>query len=751
MILWHMHQPYYKDLVEDRYLMPWVRLHTLKDYYGMVAMLREFPDVHVTFNLVPSLVAQILDYANGAAHGDAFDLAFKSGLTQDEKSKLVKYAFQINHENLLRRYPRFSELFDRAKGSGTEPQVEPISTPQEILDLQALSQLAWFDEIYLAGDPEIRALMAKQHGYTDDDKARIYAKEMELFQVTLEEYKIAAARGQIEISTSPFYHPILPLLCDTQAGADSTPGLPLPRLRFRHPEDARGQLRAAAALCEKVFGKKPVGLWPSEGSVSSESLRIAAEEGFKWAATDEGVLGRSLRTFFHHNPDGTVQDAGRLYTPYRFATGEESIALFFRDHPISDLIGFVYSRMDPEAAARDLIQRIRVAAGSSGRQNPVVSIILDGENAWEYYPGNGREFLKRLYSLLSSESDIQTMTPREILTEIEPEPLLYLTPGSWIQANFNVWIGAEEDNRAWDLLSQARNFFALNEHKPGLDPRNVELARQELWIAEGSDWCWWYGPEHSTANDEAFDALYRKHLSNIYRLLGGQAPDDLVRPIKRPRTEGYNIPPTDFISPSIDGRETTYFEWLGAGVYMPDARSGSIHGPGSYIKELFYGQNDTHIYLRFDFQDEFRQKRRDFQARVNFAGERQTRLYVSVSNNAVERVELWQGDRMVDLPGLNGGSRGAQAPMGNDGAKAAPPANGNESGHATPADLHAQPSVTAAFDSILEIGIARSLLGIDPSHSPSVQVSLWVDQLPVQALPNEGWLTLEVAEGLLSW
>lgn len=751
MILWHMHQPYYKDLVEDRYLMPWVRLHTLKDYYGMVAMLKEFPDVHVTFNLVPSLIAQILDYANGTAHGDAFDLAFKSSLTQDEKSKLVKYAFQINHENLLRRYPRFWELFERAKGSGTEPQAEPISTPQEILDLQALSQLAWFDEIYLAEDQEIRALVAKQHGYTEEDKARIYAKEMELFQVTLEEYKMAATRGQIEISTSPFYHPILPLLCDTQAGADSTPGLLLPRLRFRHPEDARGQLREAAALCEKVFGKRPIGLWPSEGSVSSESLRIAAEQGFRWAATDEGVLGRSLRTFFHHNPDGTVQDAGRLYAPYRLSTGDSSISLFFRDHPISDLIGFVYSRMDPEAAARDLIHRIRVAAGSSGRQNPVVSIILDGENAWEYYPGNGREFLKRFYGLLASEPDIQTMTPSEILTEIEPEPLPHITPGSWIHANFNVWVGAEEDNRAWDLLSEARDFFSQNEHKPGLDPQNIELARQELWIAEGSDWCWWYGPEHSTANDEAFDALYRKHLSNIYRLLGGQAPDELVRPIKRPRAGGYNIPPTDFISPVIDGRETTYFEWLGAGVYMPDARSGSIHGPGGYIKELFYGHNDTHIYLRFDFQDGFRQKRRDFQARVNFATERQTRFYVSVSNNTVERVELWHGDRMVDLPGLNCGSRGAQVPTGNDGAKPVPPANGNEGGHATPADLRAEPSVIAAFDSVLEICIARSLLRIDPSHPPSVQVSLWVDQLPVQALPNEGWLTIEVAEGLLSW
>ncbi len=733
MILWHMHQPYYKDLVEDRYLMPWVRLHTLKDYYGMVAMLREFPSVRVTFNLVPSLISQILDYANDTAREEAYDLAFKpaSNLSPSEKEKLVKYAFQINPENLLSRYPRFSELFERSKGGGTEPGVEPISGPQELLDLQVLSQVAWFDEIYLNGDPEIRALVAKQHGYTEEDKIQLRAKEVELCKVTLEEYRAASERGQIEISTSPFYHPILPLLCDTQAGADSTPGLPLPRRRFRHPEDARGQLREAVALCQKTFGRKPAGLWPSEGSVSMESLRIAAEEGFAWAGTDEGVLGRSIHTFFHRNPDGTVQDGARLYAPYRLAAGAGSIALFFRDHPISDLVAFVYSRMDPVAAAHDLLSRIRAAARSSASQSPVVSVILDGENAWEYYPGNGREFLKRFYSLLASEPDIQTMTPSEILGVSEPEPLPNLTPGSWIHANFNVWIGAEEDNRAWDLLSDARDFFSENAGQPGLDPKRVELARQELWIAEGSDWCWWYGPEHSTANDEEFDDLYRKHLSNIYRLLGGEAPDELVIPIKRPRTAGYNIPPTDFISPVVDGRETTYFEWLGAGVYMPDARSGSIHGPGGYIKQLFYGHNDTHIYLRFDLKEEFIAQRRDFQIRVNFAGERQTRLYVSVSSNVLNRVELWQNDKMINTP------------------SGADPADGSSTGSS--ASLLTNAPVRAAYQNILELSLEFELLGLDSHHAASTQVSFWVDQLPVQALPREGWLTLEMAEDLLSW
>ncbi len=717
MILWHMHQPYYKDLVEDRYSMPWVRLHALKDYYGMVAMLREFPNLHMTFNVVPSLVAQLLDYASDTAHEEAYELAFKpaSNLSAEEKQKLVKYSFQINHEHLMSRYPRFRQLFERAKGPDGEPSAGPISTPQELLDLQVLSQVAWFDEIFLAGDPEIRSLAAKQHGYTEEDKRRLREKEISVFKMVLEEYARASERGQIEISTSPFYHPILPLICDTQAGAESTPGLPLPRFRFRHPEDATAQLREAMRLHEKTFGQKPAGLWPSEGSVSAETLGLAAEEGFVWAATDEGVLGRSIHAFFHRHPDGAVEDGNRLYQPYRFATDGGPIALFFRDHHLSDLLAFVYSRMDPEAAAHDLVERIRAAGRSVSGRPAVVSLILDGENAWEYYSGNGREFLKRFYGLIASDGEIQAMTPTEILRSVTPEALPSLTPGSWIHANFNVWIGAEEDNRAWDLLSGARDFLARAAAQPDQDQDRVALARQELWIAEGSDWCWWYGPEHSTANDEEFDDLYRKHLGNIYRLLGGEPPDELALPIKRPRTAGYNVPPSDLISPVIDGRETTYFEWLGAGVYMPDARSGSIHAPTDCIKELFYGYSDTGVFLRLDLKPDFIARTGDFQIRVNLSGKSRARLTATVAQHALQQVEIWKGGESL--------------------ASAAPSTAG----------------VKIAYRQIFEMGIDKEILGLEPEERISVQVSLWVNQLPVQVVPRAGWLTLEIAEGLLSW
>ncbi|MGH9433080.1 MAG: glycoside hydrolase family 57 protein [Terriglobia bacterium] len=718
MLLWHMHQPYYKDIVEDRYAMPWVRMHTLKDYFGMVAMLEDFPGVHVTFNLVPSLVAQIEDYAHDRAHETAYELAFKAAaqLTAEERELMVANAFQVNRDNLLNRYPRFRELYEKAVAKDGEPVARRLTGLQDILDLQLLSQLAWFDEIYLATDPKVAALVARQRGYSEADKRMLREKEMELFGRTLVEYRRAAERGQIELSTSPFYHPILPLLCDSDSGAESHPGLRLPRRRFLHPEDARAQLRAAVELHQRVLGTTPRGLWPSEGSVSEEVLRIAAEEGFKWAATDEGVLGRSLQMGFHRNGDGTVQGGYELYRPHRFSAAGQPVNLFFRDHELSDLIGFVYSRMDPHAAANDLFHRIRNAGRSRGEENAVVSVILDGENAWEYYWQNGREFLKSFYGILASQDEVRAVTASEALGLASPGELPRVIPGSWINANFDVWIGADEDNRAWDLLGEARDFFAAHAGNPNLKLQQVELARQELWVAEGSDWCWWYGPEHSTANDEEFDQLFRKHLSNIYRLLGGATPDELAGPIKQPRTiTGLNVAPTAFVRPTLDGRVTTYFEWLGSGVYSPDDRSGSLHGAAQHIQAVYYGYNENAVFLRVDPKEAFVGERPEFDIRVNFDGGQPARLHAAIRQGALAEVGFWRRDRPMKIP--------------------------DETGQL----------LRVAYGSIFEAGIDYTLLQLKPGEKTRMQVSLWVNELPIQVVPREGWLSLELTEDLVSW
>ena len=716
MLLWHMHQPFYKDLAEGTYTMPWVRLHALKDYYGMVAVLRDFPSIHATFNLVPSLVLQIEDYARDTAREPVYDVAFKpvSSMTAADREALLASAFQINHENLLRRYPRFLELWEKVQKSGMATAAK-VFTPQEIVDLQVLSQVAWFDEIFLKGDRDVVPLVKRERTYRESDKALVRTKEIELFNMTLDAYRKAAERGQIEISTSPFYHPILPLLCDTAIAQESHPGVKLPRRRFRHPEDAREQLRAAVALHERVFGRRPQGLWPSEGSVSDEVLRLAAEEGFIWAATDEGVLGRSRQMGFYRRGDGTLQGGEELYRPHTFDAGGKPISLFFRDHQLSDLIGFVYSRMDPQAAAADLYQRIKAAGRSTGQRPAVVSVILDGENAWEYYPGNGRDFLKAFYGRIAADPDLRAVTASEALKVTEQGALSHVVPGSWISANFDVWIGAEEDNRAWDLLSEAREFYALHADSPKVKPENLPLARQELWIAEGSDWNWWYGPEHTTANDEEFDLLYRKHLSNIYRLLGGSPTDELAVPIKSPRVHALTVAPSAQISPKIDGRITTYFEWLGAGLCQPDYRSGSMHGVAQLVEALYYGYSEKAVYLRVDVGETFMHDHPDFEIRVNVDGESLTRLHAAIGAAGVKTVEFWKGGESMLVP------------------------------------LGTGEQVQVAFDKVFELQLDYTILGIMPHERVRLQVSIWKDGLPLQVLPQEGWLILELTEDLTSW
>src|SRR5438105_7312048 len=342
--LWHMHQPFYKDLVSGEYRLPWVRLHALKDYYGMVKLLDEFPNVHQTFNLVPSLIAQIQDYVSGSADDPFLQVAAKprKDLTPEERRFALQYLFQANPLHMIGRYPRYRELWERFRGSGNTPErAEKYFQHQDFTDLQVLSQIAWFDEFFLE-DPEIAKLVRKERNYTLEDQRFVMKREREVLGQVLPAHAAAAQKGSIEISTSPFYHPILPLLCDTNTGAVSSSGLPLPQNRFRHPEDARDQIARGLDLHEKVFGLRPRGLWPSEGSVSDETIAIAHSLGVRWMATDEGILGRSTGLFFARDGDGRLANhlAEELYTIYRYENGPTSMHLLFRDHTISALIGF---------------------------------------------------------------------------------------------------------------------------------------------------------------------------------------------------------------------------------------------------------------------------------------------------------------------------------------------------------------------------------------------------------------------------
>src|SRR3982074_3526916 len=659
-VLWHQHQPFYKDLVAGLYRLPWTRLHALKDYYGMVKLLDEFPQVHQTFNLVPSLITQIQDYVSGGAQDPFLQIASKPAkdLTPEERRFALQYLFQANPVNVIGRYPRYRELWEKFRGAGDSPErAEKYFQPQDFTDLQVLSQIGWFDEYFLA-EPDVAELIRKGRNYTLEDQRFVIARERELLGRVLPVHAEAAKKGLIEISTSPFYHPILPLVCDTQVGAVSSPGLPLPQNRYRHPEDAREQLLRGLDLHEKVFGMRPQGVWPSEGSVSEETLAIAHRLGVQWMATDEGVLGRSLGTNFPRDGNGYLNSEGahRLYTIYRYENADTRMNLLFRDHTLSDLIGFVYSGMPPQDAANNLIHKIKESAQPvlANGQDAVVSIILDGENAWEYYPRSGREFLRRFYDALQSDPGIEAVTVTEAIARHKNvSPLKSLVPGSWINANFNVWIGAPEDNKAWDYLYHARNFY--EQAAPRATEKQRKLAYEEILIAEGSDWNWWYGPEHHSANDRDFDELYRKHLSNVYQALGGVPPDYLSQPIIGGEVRPSFTPQTAYIHPRITGDKVRYFEWMGAAVYTSDHRAGAMHGKQFLLDSVHAGIDSTRVYGRMDFKGKVPDK--DFDVVVNLeswaSGQPRPRRSLRLEAMVQEKmIREWKLESAAEEPAL---------------------------------------------------------------------------------------------------
>ncbi len=736
-VLWHQHQPFYKDLVTGEYRLPWVRLHALKDYYGMVKLLDEFPNVHQTFNLVPSLITQIQDYVAGTAHDPFLKVAAAPAkdLTPDERRFALQYLFQANPVNMIGRYPRYHELWERFRGAGDSPErADKYFQPQDFTDLQVLSQIAWFDEFFLE-EPEIAALIKKGRGFSLEDQSFVIARQRALVGEVLPAHAAAAQQGRIEISTSPFYHPILPLVCDTNMGGVSTPGLPLPQNRFRHPEDAREQLVRGLELHQQVFGVRPVGVWPSEGSVSEEALTIAQSLGVKWMATDEGVLGRSLGINFGRDGEGRLpaQIAEKLYTIHRFENGSTEMHLIFRDHTISDLVGFVYSGMPPQDAANHLVHNIRQAAQpvlDQGR-DAVVSVILDGENAWEYYPRSGREFLRRVYERLQSEPGIEAVTVSEaIARHHDYGKLTSLVPGSWINANFNVWIGAPEDNRSWDYLYHARNFYA--EMSPRAGEVQRKLAFEELLIAEGSDWNWWYGPEHHSANDREFDALYRKHLSNVYQALGATAPDYLAQPISGGETRPEFTPQTYYIHPRITGDMVRYFEWMGAAVYTADRRAGAMHGKQFLVDSVYAGIDDANVYGRLDF-----------------AGKPPTMDFDLVVN-----LESWAADSQrprralrVDIHVEAGKTRSWQVTSPGE---ERPIASSDRLAEEVKIALSRNFEFQLPLNWLLAKPLASSI--INPGDKAALPVttllrlrfSIWQNRLPVDALPLEGWIELRL-------
>lgn len=589
--LWHMHQPYYADPQSRSAVLPWVRLHGTRSYYDMASLLEDFPRVRATFNLVPSLLLQIQQYNEGTLD-DSFREATRipaADLEPRHRLFLLRTFFFANWETMVDPYPRYRELLERRgrnpRPGEVESRLEEFST-RDYRDLQVWFNLTWMGFRARRRIPEIGALIEKGEGFSEEDKRLVLEAQARILSEVLPLYRSLSERGQIEITASPFYHPILPLLIDTGCARRALPNLPLPE-PFRNPEDARAQIRKALEFHAALFGRPPRGIWPSEGSVCPELIPILADAGVQWTATDEEILIHSL---------GGAYRFESLYQPYRASHEGREVAMVFRDKTLSNLISFSYSRRPSGEAAAELRHHLLGIQGRLGRPG-LCTVILDGENPWEYYPGGGEEFLRRTYDFLSETMSSTTIggyleqhSPRERLSR--------LFTGSWISHNFDIWIGAPEENTAWELLSRARQEVAQRQPESSND--RFAQAWEEIYRAEGSDWFWWFGDDFHSDQKADFDRLFRLHLQNAYRLAGADPPAALQIPVLRREAAALDQARSAFITPFVNGTETHYYEWRGAIRFDPATASGTMATGSQAVKTLYYGQDRENFYLRFD-------------------------------------------------------------------------------------------------------------------------------------------------------
>lgn len=579
-LMWHQHQPYYPDDVAGENPMPWVRLHGTKDYLGMALHLEEVPEFRCTINLVPSLLLQIQAYVDGATDQHLrVSRAAADGLSHADAIYLLDHFFMANPDAMIRPYPRYQELyFQRGLGVETSEQALHRFRERDLRDLQVWSNLTWMHPILFEKDPELAEFRAKGRRYTEEEKGWLLDKQRELLGRIIPLHKTLAERGQVELTTTPFYHPILPLLFNKRLAREAMPDVNLPAFKEGYVEDAEVHVSRAVAQHKAIFGEKPKGMWPSEGSVCQAMIPLLAKHGIEWIATDEEILGCSLNGKVGRDGRGHVRHPELLYRPWKAVEGGDEIALVFRDHSMSDQVGFHYQRSPGGVAAADFLGKLH-SIGDACRQNPstLVPVILDGENCWEYFPDGGVSFLRSLYQGAARDSRVRPVTVGEYLAEHPPvDTLPRLFAGSWISHNFAIWIGHPEDNRAWDALHQTRAFLVKESESDRHDKKTLARAWDEIYIAEGSDWFWWYGDDHSSALDALFDHLFRKHLRNVYTLLTADPPGSLFTPISlgvphRP----INSQPNSFLNVKVDGR-STYFEWINAAHYVCGNERGTM-------------------------------------------------------------------------------------------------------------------------------------------------------------------------------
>ena len=698
--LWHLHQPEYRDPQTGQPILPWVRQHASRAYTDMAAALERHPQVKAVANWAPSLLSQLEAYVSGTQDADE-QLARKpaEALTPEERAHVLREGFSADWNVWVRPVARYSELLDKR---GTDlRQIDLLErqaafTAQELRDLQVQFVLAWMGFTARREEPRISELVAKERGYTEEEKIAAVDAQRRIASRIVPRWRALAERGQVEITCSPFYHPILPLIVDSDSARRAMPAASLPP-RFSYPQDAREQVLRGIERARVEFGQAPHGMWPSEGSVSPEVIDLLAACGVRWCATDQGILERSELELGSALPDGYPAH----YHPY-LAGADHAVTVLFRDRELSDRIGFRYAKSDPREAAQDLISRI-----ADTEPEALVTLALDGENPWEHYPSSGEGFLEALYQGLSG-GEVRTVLPRDELRERPARTrIALLHSGSWIDSNFRIWIGHPEDNAAWTLLGEARAALAEAEEKGELPRQQLEEARGHLFVAEGSDWFWWYGDDFTTENAPEFDALFRRRVAQAWRALGLPPPERLGRPIIAPHKDAAQaaavvVQPSRLIEPAIDGYTKGYFEWAGAGYYRPGTTSGGsmFRGQGAFT-QVWFGFSRTHLYLRLDPAKgaDLTGELRVLLARPGGAGEKTVRM------------RLVPGG--AETPATD--ERGARCGSGRTGV-------------------------------LVELALSREALGLKPGERIALTLRILRDEVEVDRLPRYGEIALTVPD-----
>lgn len=594
-LIWHQHQPLYPEDQDGYVTRPWTRVHATKDYYDMAALVAEYPDVHVTFNLTPVLMRQLEDLTEGKK--DVYWALTEipaDELTDEERQYVIDRFFDTNAA-IVARFPRYQELIER------RDRPNGFSTA-DIRDLQVLFNLAWTDPSFLAEEP-LASLVAKERNFEEEDKAIVLAEHQRIVAEVLPLHAELWEAGQIEVSTTPLAHPILPLIADSQLALVGDPTGVQPENRFRQPLDAVTQVERGLDEAERLLGRRPVGMWPGEGAVAQEVMGMFSSNGVGWVATGEDVLAKTLDIgSFTRNSNDLVEQAPDLYKVYAAdLTRQDDVPMFFRDVVLSDKIAFEYSGTPADVAADDFMDRlgaINAALEDAAVEGPkVVTAILDGENAWEYYENDGIDFLNALYTRLSESDLVRTVTPTQLLAEFPeaPEPLPPVFPASWFEPNFANWIGEAEEARAWDYLFRTRSALGAADRSGEVEVADLAAAYEAMLFAEGSDWFWWYGADEESGNDGYFDSAFRELLGLVYDAIGEERPSFTRIPII----------PEPFVEPEYGLTELTAIE-IDNAVETRDWEKGAryVFDDADLVQALDYAFDKKNLYLRVAFAQE---------------------------------------------------------------------------------------------------------------------------------------------------